>query len=92
MTTPDHIRAHEHCSHHRDEILASERCGCIYCVAIFTPAEIRDWVREADGIGDEGHTALCPICGIDSVIGSDSGHPISTAFLQAMNAHWFAGC
>jgi len=38
MTTPDHIRAHRHTSRHRQEVQASERCGCFYCRAIFAPS------------------------------------------------------
>jgi hypothetical protein len=37
----------------------------------------------------EGQTALCPKCGIDAVIGSASGYPISREFLAEMHRHWF---
>ena len=33
--------------------------------------------------------ALCPSCGIDSVIGDASGFPITEEFLVAMEARWF---
>jgi len=29
------------------------------------------------------------MCGIDSVIGSASGYPITTEFLESMNRRWF---
>ncbi|MCE7962609.1 MAG: hypothetical protein DYH05_08955 [Acidobacteria bacterium ACB1] len=32
---------------------------------------------------------LCPKCGIDSVIGSNSGYPINDEFLRRMRSHWF---
>lgn len=86
MTTPDHIRAHRHCSRHRGELLASERCGCFHSGAIFCPAEIDVWTDEWEGVG---RTAICPRCGIDAVIGSESGYPITPAFMQTMKAHWF---
>jgi hypothetical protein len=86
MTTADYIRAHRHCIRHREEILASERCGCFYCGAIFPPSEIYRWVDGWEGIGQ---TALCPQCGIDSVIGSESGYPIESEFLERMKSHWF---
>lgn len=82
----DVIGAHTHSIEHRDAILASERCGCFYCLAMFSPSEIVDWVDQDDGVGT---TALCPRCGIDSVIGSSSGFPIDADFLRAMHAHWF---
>ena len=77
---PEDIRiAHEHCSYHRDEFEGSEVCGCFYCCSIFQPGEIKDWIDEnSEGIGQ---CALCPHCGIDSIIGSLSGYPIEKKFL-----------
>ncbi len=34
-------------------------------------------------------TAICPYCGIDSVIGESSGYPINKDFLEMMRKHWF---
>jgi hypothetical protein len=79
--------AHTHSSNHRAEITASALCGCFYCCASFAAAEVLDWVDE-DQTG-VGQTALCPKCGIDSVIGDQSGFPISEEFLANMKAHWF---
>lgn len=80
---PEAIRqAHRHCSQHREEILASDQCGCFYCCAIYPPAEIVTWI-------DNNQTALCPRCGIDSVIGSRSGYPITRQFLREMKRYWF---
>jgi len=86
MTTPDVIRAHRHCIRRHAEVLASAACGCFYCGAIFPPTEITEWVDEWEEIGQ---TALCPRCGIDSVIASESGYPITAEFLASMAAHWF---
>ena len=93
QTAPDHIAAHKCSSIHRAEVLASEICGCFYCQATFAPTEIEDWVDEPptdEGISSHGETALCPKCGIDSVIGSASGFPITPDLLRRMNAHWFS--
>lgn len=80
---PDEVRAaHDHSSRHRKEVLDSKECGCFYCGAIFSSSEIMDWV-------DGGQTALCPKCGIDSVIGSHSGFPVTKDFLNQMNRYWF---
>lgn len=89
MTCPDHIRAHTHSIRHREEILASEVCGCFYCLATFPPPEIEEWV-DVNEASPEGDTALCPRCGIDSVIGSESGYPITPEFLSTMRQHWFS--
>ena len=74
--------AHKHSFKNRPEIEKSAVCGCFYCGKTFGPAEIMDWV-------DGGQTALCPCCGIDSVIGSQSGLVINKEFLDRMNQHWF---
>lgn len=75
--------AHKHTSRHADEIRSSIQCGCFYCLEVFSPNEITDWIAE------EG-TALCPRYGIDAVIGDRSGLPVgNSVFLKAMHRHWF---
>jgi hypothetical protein len=75
--------AHEHSWRHRSEIEKSGLCGCFFCLAVYRPAEIEEWI-------DEGTCAMCPRCGIDAVIGEASGLPVSErAFLAAMRKRWF---
>jgi hypothetical protein len=74
--------AHKHCFANRLEIERSSICGCFYCFATFSPAEIQEWV-------DEDRAALCPKCPVDAVLGSASGYPIERAFLQKMHAKYF---
>lgn len=75
--------AHKHSANHRAEIEASSLCGCFYCCATFKPAEIEEWV-------DDDRTALCPRCGIDSIIGDASGFPVTAVdFLERMSRYWF---
>ena len=78
--------AHKKSSSHRAEVLASEICGCFYCKSTFPPTEIAEWVDTVDGVP---LTALCPKCGIDSVIGSASGIALTPELLAEMNRHWF---
>lgn len=78
------VAAHKHCARHEREVMESTLCGCFYCRETFPPVEIEDW------LDDEPPTALCPRCGIDSVIGDASGFPVTDkAFLGAMNVYWF---
>lgn len=88
---PDHPvrRAHARSIHHRTEIEASSQCGCFHCQAIFPPDAISRWTDTSEP--HERHTALCPICGIDSVIGDASGLPLTPQFLAEMNLWWFGG-
>ena len=55
--------AQVHASKHRVEIEASEQCGCFFCFRTFAPSAIKSWT-------DGNQTALCPHCGVDSVLGS----------------------
>jgi hypothetical protein len=82
-----HVAAHAHSSDHREEVLASSVCGCFHCLAVFGPGEIEEWVDE-DGAG-EGQTALCPSCGIDSVLPGRVGYLLTPEFLARMRKHWF---
>jgi len=80
-------RAHLNSSLHKAEIMKSEICGCFYCLKTSKPDEILDWI---DNDNPNGETALCPNCGIDSLIGSTSGFPVDNKdFLKAMNKFWF---
>jgi len=78
------IAAHRHSSNHRVELERSDICGCFYCCRTCTTHEVDEWLQ------DEGGTALCPHCGVDSLIGSASGYPVADEqFLRAMHARWF---
>ena len=76
------IAAHQHSSRHRAEIEASARCACFFCFRTFPSSDIRAWI-------DAKQTALCPRCGVDSVIGSASNHRLDDAFLRRMHEHFF---
>lgn len=84
---PAYFLAHKHSSYHRAELKKSELCGCFYCLHCFQSTEIHSWLDKWDGVDQ---TALCPKCGIDSVIGSASGYPIEQEFLETMKAYWFS--
>ncbi|HEU4415197.1 MAG TPA: cytoplasmic protein [Candidatus Angelobacter sp.] len=75
--------AHRRSFKNRDEVEKSSLCGCFYCEKSFSSEEIDEWV-------DDGETALCPFCGIDSVIGSAAGFKLDRLFLHSMNERWFS--
>ncbi len=82
----DIIKAHKVSVHHRAQIEKSVQCGCFHCLGIFAPKRIDEWT---DFEGDQGQTALCPRCGVDSVIGDASGYSVTTKFLTEMKRYWF---
>src|ERR1700761_3966712 len=62
-------------------LLASQRCGCFYCLKEFSADQINQWV-------DDAQTALCPYCEIDSVIAVDA-QSANHELLEAMHIRWF---
>lgn len=79
--------AHEAARYNRDILASDKKCGCFSCLKIFSPSEIEEWCCEVDD--SEEVTAICPYCGVDSVLGESSGFPIAQEFLQAMYRRWF---
>ena len=74
-------------SEHREEVLSSDICGCFFCKKTFSPKEVYEWIDETNELG---MTAMCPKCGIDSVIGSKSGYPVTDPdFLKQLNKLYF---
>lgn len=85
---PDDIKsAAEHTTNNRDELEKSKYAGCYYCLNIFKPIQIWEWIYE--GTADE--FPMCPRCGIDSVYGDASSYPVNREFLVKMNKYWFDG-
>ncbi len=62
----------------RDRVTAAALCGCFHCQSIFASDDIRQWVNN-------GQTALCPQCGIDSVLPGVT----NSATLAALHHHRF---
>ena len=81
---PDYMAAHGSSYNNRKEVLRSGACGCFHCGQIYSSRLIGTWAP-----GAEGETAVCPFCGVDSVIGDASGLPITKEFLGEMHDYWF---
>ncbi len=84
------VIAHKFSSNHMSVLKKDKKCGCFYCLKIFDPKEITEWI-DNDNEGNKYGTAICPYCGIDSIIGESSGYPITTEFLTKMYEYWFSG-
>ena len=82
MTKDQLVAAHRLSSNHRTQLEESNWVGCFYCIQIYSPRDIVEWI-------DFDQTALCPRCGIDSCIGSASGFNVNKEFLDEMNVFWF---
>ena len=82
MKEIDLVYTHQLCESNREILMSAQVCGCFYCMRIFDPKEIV-WEDETD------HTAMCPYCGIDSVLPESASLPITKAFLKKMHEFWF---
>ena len=69
--------------YNKKELSGEKVCGCYYCLSIFSASEIEEWV-------DDGQTAICPHCGIDSVISDTPNRPINKRLLKKMKRVFFA--
>ncbi len=78
------IEAHKSSTSNKKVLQSSETCCCFYCLHVYAPSEVIAWIDE------DGETALCPKCGVDAVIGSASGLPISEShFVEDMHKKYF---
>ncbi len=76
-------KAHDHSSYHFREVMQSQKCGCFYCCKTFNVSTVEEWI-------DEGQTAICPHCSIDSVIPELSFLPLTEENLKSMSEFWFS--
>ena len=44
------IAAHQFCTNNKEGLQKDKMCGCFYCLKIFDPNEIEDWILESKGI------------------------------------------
>ena len=69
-----------------ESIRKSNLCGCFHCISIFPVADVKSsaMMVEKDGF----KTVICPICGIDAVLG-DASVEVSAELLEALNGLYF---
>jgi hypothetical protein len=76
------LGAYKHSWANRQEVERSATCGCFHCLGIFSAAEVQRWTHNRT-------TALCPLCGVDAVIGDASGFVIEAGMLDQLKQMWF---
>lgn len=75
-----HERLHKLSTYHRATLKKVDAACCFRCFHRFAYGDIQEW-------WDEGATAVCPRCGVDSVLPAVPDVPDKT--LWAMERHWF---
>lgn len=74
-----------HATNNEIEIVKSKKCGCYFCQSTFSARRVKDWLSDSRGV-----SALCPECGMDTVLGDASGLEINERLLQEMGEHYFS--
>lgn len=65
-------------THNYKQIKASTECGCVYCMERFDPSLVIEWIdrviptTKKEETNVFMYTAICPLCGIDTVIPNGS--------------------
>lgn len=77
--------AYSHSISNKEELKNMKKCGCFYCLRIYSSNEIKEWIEEKSG----KFTALCPYCDIDSVIAESKEYELSEELLKYMYNIWF---
>ena len=73
---------HKKSSYHKDELFIINWCGCFYCRNMYRPSDIKEWT-------DGSETAICPRCGIDSVLPMEEDCNDNKSILDRMYEYWF---
>lgn len=66
----------------KELINISDLCGCYHCCQTFKRDEIKNYT-------DNGKTAICPKCDIDTVLGDKCGFSLTKDFLESAKKYWF---
>ena len=82
--------AHDLARDNRTFQTSSQDAGCFCCVSIFPAQKVTKWCPDKiQGRWKDNVTALCPYCGVDSVI-FDAQHVLSLPWLGDMEQQWFS--
>ena len=76
-------QVHNECNYNREKLAKVELCGCFYCLEIYSPKEINEWIDKGE------KTALCAKCSIDSVIPSNVDKNFGAVLLKELYDYWF---
>jgi NAD-dependent SIR2 family protein deacetylase len=76
-------RLHRHARLNRTFMVPGKPCHCFHCLKTFMPEAISGWT-------DDGNTALCPYCGIDSVLSSSADRLTDEVIRQLQSVYFLA--
>ena len=75
--------SHKGCFKNKEELLNYKNKKCNQRLNIFKTKELIEWIEESD----KKETAICPKCGVDSILSEK--YPISDKiFMEEMQNYW----
>lgn len=69
-------------SHNKKYIDTADSCYCFHCKSSFKATDIVSYT-------DNGQTALCPKCHVDTIIPDSINHEVNESIIEEMNKYWF---
>ena len=75
-------KASEYSINNIEALKNSKLAACYFCKSVYEPSKIIETT-------DEGKTALCPKCGIDSVLTDNSPFDFDKTTLSKLHDYWF---
>lgn len=82
-----HRYIHSFCFENKEFLRSSEINVCFYCMQKVRFEDIEEWIEERSG----KESAICPHCGIDSVVPYkvDGMYELDDKMLDEMHKYWF---
>ena len=73
---------HRASNDNRPELEKYPHAWCFYCCRKFESKKIKEWI-------DKKQTALCPHCGVDSVLSQTEKVVLNEEIINDMHSFWF---
>lgn len=75
-------KLHQYCTNNKKLISKANKCYCFFCMKEMKSEEIVDYLSVEE-------TAICPYCGIDSIIPDSINDEVNITIIKEMNKYWF---
>lgn len=85
MNSPYGFKISELAFNNKHLLKLSNWCGCFYCLNLFSYQDISQWKNDT-----YDQTAICPFCGMESVIPSDDTRDSTMKFLNILYDFYFS--
>ncbi|HBN00689.1 MAG TPA: hypothetical protein DD384_05680 [Firmicutes bacterium] len=76
---------YKHTKDNELDILQSKKCACLSCMQTYNARKINEWTT------DKNHhmNAVCPLCGVDAVVGDASGYVLNLTDIRELHEAYY---